>query len=208
MRKSWIAGTVIAAGAFVLLAVWFHAAAVAEPTVASVGGVAVVDIKRVFNENEWWKAVNRKILDLNDAAKEELKKRQDAVDALEKELRAFKPDSPEFRTKSEAYLQATSNLEAWKRFEGAQVEMRKSHWVQDNYNEVQKIVTTIAKERHLSLVLVRDEIEPEAQDWNRMFIQIINRKVLYYDEALDVTDIVLKRLNEEFQLRGGADSVK
>ena len=105
-------------------------------------------------------------------------------------------------------LQLQTSANVWAKMEEARVARVEKHWVEKNYNDITEAVSAVAKENGLALVLMRVELETDIPDANRLRLQIINRKVVYYDEQLDVTEAVLKKVNDTFEMRGGVDSLR
>lgn len=79
------------------------------------------------------------------------------------------------------------------------------------YNEVRKIVTQVAKEKEFDLVLrVEEALLEDAEQTVVLSItqRINNRVVLYHDEGVDITSMVLKRLNEDYRKQKGSGNNK
>jgi len=66
------------------------------------------------------------------------------------------------------------------------------------YNEVRRVVSMIAKDQKFDLVLRVEAPSLEEQDPENLAQRINSRVVLYYNEGVDITDMVLKKLNEEW----------
>lgn len=66
------------------------------------------------------------------------------------------------------------------------------------YNEVRNVVKMIAQEQKFDLILRVEAPMLEEQDPETVTQRINNRVVLYNHESVDITPLVLKRLNEEW----------
>ncbi len=207
MKRMWVWSLFLMIGAAVLIGVWRNEVAAQQP--AAIGlPIGVVDMVKVFNDSEQWKAINDSLKAKSRQADQEAEKRKEEIAAKTKELDAYKVNTPEWTKCGEEVLRLRTSAEVWAATEKARVEQLKAYWVQKNYDDVNKAVKEIARQRGLSLVLMREDLDKDTQDSSRMFAQIINRKVVYCDERMEVTADVLKKLNDEFKLRGGAESLK
>jgi len=76
------------------------------------------------------------------------------------------------------------------------------------YNEIRRVVTLIAQEQKFDLVLrVESPTLNDQQDPENVTQRINNRVVLYSTENMDITSLVLERLNADYkkQKAGGGD---
>ena len=79
------------------------------------------------------------------------------------------------------------------------------------YNEVRKIVSQIAQEKGFDLVLRVEEAMLEDMEQTApvsITQRINNRVVLYHDQGVDITDLVVARLNEDYRKQKGSGSNK
>ncbi|HXX95122.1 MAG TPA: OmpH family outer membrane protein [Planctomycetota bacterium] len=75
------------------------------------------------------------------------------------------------------------------------------------YNEVRKVVAMIALEQKYDLILRVEAPMLEEQDPETVTQRINNRVVLYYHENVDITKLVLKKLNDEWAKTKASASV-
>ena len=208
MQRTWAWGGVILT---VVAAMWIGAwwnSATAQSTPAVTLPIGVVNMVRVFNDCEQTTAIKDRLTAERAGLEAEANQRKEKIGAKEKELDAYHPDSPEWTKCSEEMLQLQTSANVWAKMEEARVARVEKHWVEKNYNDITDAVAAVAKEHGLALVLMREELDLDIPDANRLRLQIINRKVVYYDAQLDVTDAVLKKVNETFKVRGGVDSLR
>ncbi|MBN1488802.1 MAG: OmpH family outer membrane protein [Phycisphaerae bacterium] len=208
MHRTWAwGGVILAVVAATLMGAWWNSAT-AQSTPAVTLPVGVVNMVRVFNDCEQTTAIKDRLSAERAGLEAEANQRKEKIAAKEKELDAYHPDSPEWTKCSEEMLQLQTSANVWAKMEEARVARVEKHWVEKNYNDITDAVAAVAKEHGLALVLMREELDLDIPDANRLRLQIINRKVVYYDPQLDVTDAVLKKVNETFKVRGGVDSLR
>ncbi len=207
MRTTWAWVLVPVAAVSVLVGLWRNASAATDATKADVP-IGVVDMVKVFNENDQWKAINTGLTRKRQGQDAEAEKFKEQIAAKQKQLDAYHPDSPDWLKCSEELLSLNTKAEVWARLEKARTERMKKQWVEKNYADVTKAIADVAKKRGLAIVFTREEIEPNTEDSARLFAQIINRKVVYHEPGLEITQDVLKKVNDEFKLAGGEGSLK
>jgi Skp family chaperone for outer membrane proteins len=207
MKRTWMWGLVLVVAAGILIGVWRNDVVAQQP--APVGlPIAVVDMVKIFNDNDQWKAINETLKTRSASSEHEAEGRKEKIAAKQKEAEAYQPNTPEWKKCNEELLELQAKAEVWLRHEKGEIEQLKAYWVQKNYADVTAAVAAIAKQQGIAMVLTQEELDKEGQDSNRMFAQIINRKVVYCDPRLDITPSVSKKFNDDFKLRGGADSLK
>jgi Skp family chaperone for outer membrane proteins len=206
MKTAWVWGLIAAMAAGLSVGLWRSAAAQNSP--APDVPIGLVDMVKAFNECEQWKAVNAGLNKKRQAQDQEAEKMKEEIAAKTKQIDAYHPDSPEWTKAAEELMMLQTKAEVWAKMQKVRTEAQKKRWVEKNYADVTKAIAEVAKKRGLVLVLTKEEIEPNTEDSNRLFAQIINRKVVYGDKRLELTDDVLKRLNEEFKLGGGENAMK
>jgi len=74
------------------------------------------------------------------------------------------------------------------------------------YNEIRRVVNLIAQEQKLDLVLRVEQPLLEEQDYETASQRINNRVVLFHHDSVDITPLVLKRLNDEWAKAQAAGS--
>lgn len=207
MRTTWAWILVPAVAVGLMVGLWRSEAAAPNAPKAD-APIGVVDMVKAFNENDQWKAINNGLTKKRQGQDAEAEKFKEQIAAKQKQLDAYHPDSPDWLKCSEELLSLNTKAEVWARLEKARTERMKRQWVEKNYADVTKAIAEVAKKRGLALVLTREEIEPNTEDSARLFAQIINRKVVYHEPGLEITEEVLRKVNDEFKLAGGEGGLK
>ena len=161
---------------------------------------AVLNLKECFKPEryEWVKVVDAKL-------QEFAKQNAEEVDALEKKLqinedkrRGLPPGGPlhlELLRKKqilEAELEFTKKANRLRYLDKYSTEKTKV------YNEIVRVVGIIGADRKFDLILRVDEAQLEEDTRETVSRQINSRVVLYHTNRVDITDDVLKKLNEEY----------
>jgi len=188
------------------------AAAAAPPPPTLGTRVAVVDMVKVFNDFKQTKALNKKMDDYKKQLNAEGEKRMEDINALKAQLQAVAPDSADFFKRNKELKLKKFDNQVWEMTEMESLAESHLRWVKKTYKMVTDEVAQVAKKKGIQLVITREELEePKSPDaktqLQAMFQQIINRKVVYSDPAIEITDEVLSSLNAAYEKAGGEKSV-
>lgn len=215
MKRGYLGLAVLAGGLVALTASLSMSAdkAPAAPAAGAANGccgtkLAVVDLVRVFNEFKQTRALNQKMAEHREKLSAEKDKRQTEINALREQLDGFAPDSAEYHERSKQLTSKRIELEVWQNVKLDEISGDHLRWIKRTYQMVTDQVAAVAKARGVELVLTREELDtPNTSDTTKQMQatlqQILNRKVVYSDPGLDITDEVLKKLDAEFEKRGG-----
>ena len=169
---------------------------VANLAVAQEGGgglVVVLDVAKVFKDNQTFESKMAAIKAEADGLKTQIEDQQKAIQAEAQQLAAFEVGSSE-RNQLEAKLeQQQTTLRTKARQAEADLLTREAKIYYDTYQQMQQIVGSIAEQNGISLVIRFDseEIDP----LNRAeVIKGVNRAVVFHRQ-LDLTNMVIKTMN-------------
>ena len=170
--------------------------------------IGVVDLVKVFNDFEQTKALNGELDRYKRRLADERQKKEEQISVERETLQGFAPDSAEYRKRSQALKKIMIEYQAEMTVEREILKDEHRRWIERTYDTIIKRIAEVAKRRSLQLVLTREELETGVDDATVLQRQILNRKVVYNDPGLDVTDELLATLNDAFAKAGGAKSVK
>ena len=169
--------------------------------------VAVIDIVRVFNEFDQTKVLNQKMSALeNDLTNQDQKKNQE-LETQKAALKAYAPSSAEYKKQNDELKRMMVEYQIWKLSKQDEVAQAHLDWINKTYKKVEDQVGATAKAKNFQLVITRQELDTSITDSKVMLKQIIERKVIYSDASIDLTDEVLSSLNAQFSKDGGAKSI-
>jgi len=205
-KASWVVIVLTAAAAWALVTNVNHA----QSTGSSAGGtlVGVVDLVRVFNDFEQTKALNAELERYKQLVIEQRQVKEEDLAVEKQTLQGFAPDSAEYRQRRQAFEKMMIEYRVWMAVKTENLEEQHRMWIERTYATATQCIADVAQERGIQVVITREELDTSVQETNMLRTQILNRKVVYYDPALDLTDEVLKRLNDAFMKAGGAKSIQ
>lgn len=159
--------------------------------------VAVCDIVKIFANYQKAKDIEAKLREARRTVDAEDEKRKTKITAMENELmEGLDPASKEYETRLAELTRLNIERETWLKFEEKRQGMDRYRLTELMYKEVLKAVAGVAKDQDVQLVLSSDDTVPGRLDAYR---QVENKKVLYSDGALDITDTVVGRLNDQYK---------
>ena len=124
------------------------------------------------------------------------------IDKLGKELEAVKADMATRKVGSNDYiklmrqaLNKEAAYEARKQSYDREMSLKVQFWTESLYRDVLAVVSTVAKEKGLDMVVAKEEVEFPSAGIRDLMLLIRTNKVLYHSEHMDITNEVLAVLD-------------
>jgi Skp family chaperone for outer membrane proteins len=182
-----------------------------EPVPAPAAQVGVVDVVRVFDECDQIRDLNQILKEANEAYQKEAEVRKKVLAQRETELAAFAPDSPDYPPRRREFTRMSIEYNVWLQQSRAELARDHFNWTRVVYEECCKVVSEVARERGMTLVLQKRDFKPDLfseDDVDRIRQVIHGRNVVWFDASLDITDAVIKKMNQRYKERGGRAKLK
>ncbi|MBX3395212.1 MAG: OmpH family outer membrane protein [Phycisphaerae bacterium] len=177
-----------------------------QPSAATTAGpVAIVDFVRIFNECEQIRDLNEVLRKQEVDVQTEAKTRQKVIEDKQIELSAFQPGTPDFHQRRRDLIRLGTEANVWLKVKEQDLEAQKFDWTKIVYEKASKIVGQIANERGHSVVLQYKAFSPDDTDQSLASIRrmIQERAVVHADPNIDITNEVIRRINEAYRAAGG-----
>jgi len=169
--------------------------------------VAVVDLEVIYEKLDQHRAAEAKLNAMVDTLSEEGKRREADLKVVRIELESFEKGSQAFVDMQRKVEDAVGRLAAFEEFAQLKAQRESERLVKETYDEIKRTCSAIAKDRGIQLVLLDDATPQFApEDRRPMMQQISARRSLFVDPALDITPLVVERMNREFAARGAGGS--
>lgn len=167
----------------------------ASPTPTVIG---VVDMYKVLNESKMYKDLKDELHKGAASKREEAQRRRQEADMAQKTMEAFNRRAPQFREKFKAFVDAAVDYNAYVKLSQAEqiLLLNKGTW--QVYQSILEVVSEVAEERGIDLVIYMDDFEPDLEDTQRLMAQIRQRKVLHRSPRLDLTTAVRERFDQNY----------
>jgi len=169
---------------------------------------AVIDIVRVFNEFQQTKDLNEILRQRGEELKAESENRRKALEQKKAELEAFPPGGEDYVKRYRELMRKQVEFNAWLQMMQAEIQREFRIWTKKTYGQILDAVTQLATERGIDIVLYIDQPQIEADTAAGMQEQIRRRKVVWASKAVDITDMILERLNREYRRAGGKATIR
>jgi len=166
---------------------------------ASPTSVAVVDMTRVFQSLKVQTSFEAERNARRQELQAEAQERQQAAQALQSDLEMLTPGTQAFNDKQAELERAAIDLQVWTRYEQQRLSRETMAQVEKVYRDVREATSRIAEDSGYDIVLLdQPEEDLEAENFQQLLAQIGSRKVLYAGDRVDLTDTVIRRMNNEY----------
>ncbi len=161
--------------------------------------VAVVDIRRVFENMDEIAAMRAEIRSKQEALTRKEQQRRKAIQQLEADLGLLNPEQEDFQNTREEIKTKLVELRVWKEVNAQSLEAEAGLQLAMAYRRATQEIEQIAQRQGYDLVLFRDDDkEIRGQNQQQVLQQIALHKVLYSNDAIDLTDRVTQQLNNRY----------
>ena len=164
--------------------------------------VAVVDIKKVFDQYQPFQAKIEQIRQERKALQEQnVAKRRDLANRI-KQLQQLKPTSQEYKRLEAQLAQEESSIATSAKLRHTELLRREAREHYYAYQQVIAAVARVCQKHNISLVLHYDSAPIDPANPNSI-LKGINR-IVVYQQRLDITGLVLQELNQVAQAPQGS----
>ena len=176
----------------------------AAPVHASRLKIAVVDLGKLTQQLTEQAADQQIMQSRLNQFKQEVAKRKKVIQKLEEQLNpqsviALKPNTPEYKAQANKLLKASLKLQVFEQFTQDRLKIKQRMLTADIYRDVNDAVAQYAKTHGIDLVLVTHKFDYNVTSTRNLMLQIANRAVLYHDGAVDITDPLVRIMNQAYQ---------
>ncbi len=157
--------------------------------------IAVVNLDKVFNG---CKKHAERLQPIREGAKEldeSVQIRQVEMETTANQLRKAMPGSPDQARLQQQLLKLQNDLRIFVETERQKLQKREVGALVATQKDVDEQIKKISKERGLKLILRQYPLPEENQPLQEV-VKNLNRDVIYHEEAMDITEDLLKALNE------------
>jgi Skp family chaperone for outer membrane proteins len=161
--------------------------------------VAVCDVAEVFDGYTRGKQLSADFSRRGERLNVEDEERAKAIQDIESELQGLVPGSEAYESRLKEAQRLTIDREVWRRMQAAQVDRERISLTRDMYNEILAAVKKIATKKGANVVLYEKGRQEQATTLAELLQQVELEKVLYSDDAIDITSDVLTELNTAYE---------
>ena len=165
------------------------------------GETAVVNLEELFSLYKRPAVLEGQIRNRQEEIIKEADRRREIIEQKAQAMQAFKPGTAEFDEGRQALRREEIEFQVWRTLADEEIKKRHRDSFLAIYDDVRRGVAEVAKRRGLMVVLTYDTLAHEAQDSQRLRQQILLQKVIFWKPELDITEEVLKVINDAFEAR-------
>jgi len=187
--------------------------AVSTPAAAALK-VGVVDIVSVTNNYDRTKDANTDIQVEQANFKAAADPKVKALEDVRLKRDGFNKGTKEWQQLDDQVLKTQAELSTWMQIERIKIERRHQEVLLDMYRQMTDAVSRIAKAKSIDLVFTTAFLEPPQIDVDKAIglqdlqKRIVGQRVLYPTAVTDITQDVLKILNDEYKAKKAAGKAK
>ena len=170
--------------------------------------IGVVEIAQVFEGYQMTRDLEERFDARQRSIRAEADNRREAMEKQLASLEAFDPASKDHAERREGLQRMQFEFRVWLEMEEQRLKEEHMLWLRMIYDDVCRAVAQAARSRDIDLVLTHRELSEDVPDSSALRNEILLKKVLYFNERTDLTGQVLRLVNESYEERGGAASLR
>ena len=170
--------------------------------------IGVVDIAQVFDGYQMTRDLEERFDTRQRGVRADADNRREAMEKQLASLEAFDPASRDYSERREGLQRMQFEFRVWLEMEEQRLKEEHMVWLRMIYDDVCRAVAQAARSRDIDLVLTYRELSEDVPDSSALRNEILLKKVLYFNERTDLTGQVLRLVNENYEERGGAASLR
>lgn len=165
--------------------------------------MGTIDLPRVLEALDEWKAEVARSTAAGESFQAELIKRRDNLDALAADLDDFVVGTKQYEEAEQAIKKASIDLRAFMSLADLREARTKQRAILRIYNHIREGTSAVSQQEGYGIVLMDDSAIPISEESSDVLGDISARRVLYASPTLDVTDSIILHLNSQWQAAHG-----
>jgi Skp family chaperone for outer membrane proteins len=155
--------------------------------------VALIDVKFIFKNHPRFAAMRQELKADVERVEGQARADSESIRKMREKLSDFRQGSPEFKDLEERIVQRTSELSARFELQRREFAEREAKIYYAVYQEIMQEVQYYCAAYGVAMVMNfdREKINPDKPE---DVIRGVNREVVWYNAALDISDVILRRL--------------
>ena len=167
-------------------------------------GIALLDISYIFENLTRFKAQMADMRADVEQAEVQMKKERDTLRKLQDQLKGYPAGSPEYKQMEEHLTKRMAEMQVQMQLQRKEFLHREAKIYYNVYQEIQQEVNYYATNSGVSAVLrfSGDPVDKEKPD---EVLKEINKPVIWYSQSMDITPVILRRLNDRYNIPSTTD---
>ncbi len=170
--------------------------------------VATVNLEVVMKHLDQAQSAQAKLAQRLQTFKDQVALKEKALQKLREPLNpestiSFKPNTPEYKAQADKVLKAELALKLFQQYQEIKLQVRRQVIEGLIYRAINAAVAKYAKAHGIGLVLVDSGINYNVPKEADLLAQIQNRKVMYAEPGLDISNAVAQMMNQAYASKHG-----
>lgn len=168
------------------------------PTAPAV--VASIDLEKIYKSLDQLKASEARAVTLRQDLEKQLAALTEVVRGMQEDLESFQVGTPAHNDAINKVILKAGDRNALQSFTKMKLEWERANSARDAYASIRAACAKLAKENKIDFIFIDDTnsaINPTNLEGTMQ--QISGRRMLYSNPALDLTDVLIERMNAEFR---------
>jgi Skp family chaperone for outer membrane proteins len=169
--------------------------AAAQAQTAPRGNVALLDVNYIFKNHTRFKAMMADMKAEAERVEQQLKAQRDQIQGQQELLKGLKPGSSDYKTREQDIARQLADLNIQAQVQQKEFVLKQARIYHETYQEIQQIVAYYAAQQGYVAVIKfnGDAVDQENPD---DVLRFINQDVVWFNQTLDITPVILKTMNE------------
>jgi len=159
--------------------------------------IGVVSIQKIFGESKRSARYDKEVVAAQSRMTAELNQLAEEIEADKAGLRTLKAGSNDHLAKVKGILEKESKYDAQQNYHQQEKAFKYQQYIEELYTDILRQTNEIAKEKGLTMVVEKDEVEFPALSVDGAMLAIRTHKLLYSAGCLDITEDVMAGLDAQ-----------
>lgn len=160
--------------------------------------IGVVNLNLVFENYTKRAELEESFREIRDREEETLREKQDSLMDLREEIQLMERGSEARREKEAELEKKILHLQVEEEVARKNLAAKEKEYYEELYSDIKNAITEIGKNEGFDLILKKEEVEPKSADLLELRLKIGMGAVLFYSDAVDITNMVVEYLNKNY----------
>ena len=161
--------------------------------------IGVVDLENISTRFNKWTRYNEEFEKEKEKSNKKLEEMFNEIRKKEEIKSQFKEGSKQFQEIELEIIGLQKKAQYYAREQEKILKGKLDEMGAELFNDIEKVVADYGRQHGFALILRKEKKAPEGLDWVKLQMYYSTNPVMYYSANIDLTDVVVKILNEKFK---------
>ena len=198
MRKIIVSTAIVAILAVSVLSIGTVRGQVKSASADPPHKIGLIDMAHVFKEYKKFKAFRESIKQDIDRSQQQAELMQKQLLGIQQEMKMLRPESPEYAALEKQLIQKKNAYDIFRQDTQRKFLKKESDLYKTIYLDVAGMVEQYAEYYHYTLIIRFNRKSVQDAEDSKEILASMNRQIVYHQSKDDITNAVLKVLNERY----------